>query len=77
MAKPNDSNEREHFMEEYVNAQGVHIHAEQVSEGEHAGLWHVVDMDGSEGHVTDEQFKDNWKPVNEAPTSAPAAASEE
>lgn len=60
-------------MKEYVNRDGVRIHAEFVSEGEHAGLWHTVhEASGTDGYVTDAQFKYNWTLTSEAP-AAPAS----
>lgn len=59
-------------MGKYVNRDGVTVEAELVEEGEHTGLWHTVDVNGVEGHVTDEQFKRNWKLASEAP-SAPVS----
>lgn len=57
-------------MEQFTNRDGVTVHAELVAEGEHAGLWRTVDANGVEGHVTDEQFQQNFKPANEVSTPA-------
>lgn len=52
-------------MKQYQNRDGVIVQAEQVTEGEHQGLWHTIDKDGIEGHVTDELFQRNFSPVDD------------
>lgn len=51
-------------MEQYKNRDGVVIQAELAGEGEHQGLWHTIDKNGTEGHIPDEQFQRNFTLVD-------------
>lgn len=53
-------------MAKYQNRDGVIVDAELVQDGEHAGLWHITDKDGIEGHATDEAFQRNFTLVTSA-----------
>lgn len=54
-------------MQKYKNRDGVIVQAELVTESEHQGLWHAVDANNVEGHVSDEQFKRNFTLIEDAP----------
>ena len=63
-------------MAKYQNRDGVVVDAELVEDGEHAGLWHITDKDGVEGHASDEAFQRNFslveEPAQETPPVPPA-----
>lgn len=63
-------------MEQYINRDSVIVQAELVTEGEHQGLWHTIDKDGTEGHVTDESFQRNFMPAKDAPKAKPTKKGE-
>lgn len=49
---------------------GVHevvVSAEQIAEGEHEGFWLTTDANGVQGRVPDEQFKQNFTLIEDAP----------
>lgn len=66
-------------MDQHQNRDGVIVSAELIAddaESEHAGLWHTVDANGVEGHVTDEQFQRNFTKVDASASRKTAPAAE-
>lgn len=59
-------------MEDYINRIAVGVQAEFMTEGEHQGLWHTLDVSGNHNYLTEEQFEQDWTPVKAAPTSTDA-----
>ena len=63
--------------QQFQNADGVKVNAEQITEveegdEEYLGFWRLVDKDGTTGRIPDEQFQRNFSPVAAAPAPAPA-----
>ncbi len=57
--------------QQYKNTQGVVISVELVEDeaSEYHGLYRVIDKDGTVGHISEEQLKDNFTLVPAQPVN--------